>query len=235
MSYRIHTNRLYIGPVMTSRILVVEDDKRLAATLERVLTAEGHQVELVGDGLEALRRAREQPFDLVVLDIMLPSLDGVGVCRRLRATGQVPILLLTALGGTDERVRGLDAGADDYLVKPFAYEELLARVRALRRRAGPHDHLRFADLLLEPQSRGAWRGKRSLTLTATEFDLLQHFLRHPRQVLTREQLFDAVWKGEPESDNVVAVYIGYLRQKLEEGGEPRLLHTIRGSGYALRE
>jgi len=163
--------------VVTSRILVVEDDTRLAATLERVLAAEGHEVELVGDGLEALRRAREQPFDLVVLDIMLPSLDGVGVCRRLRATGQVPILLLTALGGTDERVRGLDAGADDYLVKPFAYEELLARVRALQRRAGPHDHLRFADLLLEPQSRGAWRGKRSLTLTATEFDLLQHFLR----------------------------------------------------------
>jgi two-component system response regulator MprA len=235
MSYRIHTNRLYIGLLMTSRILVVEDDKRLAATLERVLTAEGHQVELVGDGLEALRRAREQPFDLVVLDIMLPSLDGVAVCRRLRATGQVPILLLTALGGTDERVRGLDAGADDYLVKPFAYEELLARVRALRRRAGPHDHLRFGDLLLEPQSRGAWRGKRSMTLTATEFDLLQHFLRHPRQVLTRDQLLDAVWKGEPESDNVVAVYIGYLRQKLEEGGEPRLLHTVRGTGYALRE
>jgi two-component system response regulator MprA len=170
-----------------------------------------------------------------VLDIMLPSLDGVAVCRRLRSTGQVPILLLTALGGTDERVRGLDAGADDYLVKPFAYEELLARVRALRRRAGPNDHVRFADLLLEPQSRGAWRGKRSMMLTATEFELLHHFLRHPRQVLTREQLLDAVWKGEPESDNVVAVYVGYLRQKLEEGGEPRLLHTVRGSGYALRE
>jgi two-component system response regulator MprA len=221
--------------MVTSRILVVEDDTRLAATLERVLTAEGHQVELVGDGLEALRRAREQPFDLVVLDIMLPSLDGVGVCRRLRATGQVPILLLTALGGTDERVRGLDAGADDYLVKPFAYEELLARVRALLRRSGPHDDLRFADLLLEPASRGAWRGRRSMTLTATEFELLRHFMRHPRQVLTREQLLQEVWKDEPESDNVVAVYVGYLRQKLEDGGEPRLLHTVRGAGYALRE
>ncbi|MDQ2943957.1 MAG: response regulator transcription factor [Candidatus Dormibacteraeota bacterium] len=220
---------------MASRILVVEDDARLAATLERVLTAEGHHVERVGDGLQALRRARDQAFDLVLLDIMLPSLDGVGVCRRLRATAQVPILLLTALGGTDERVRGLDAGADDYLVKPFAYEELLARVRALLRRAGPHDHLRFADLLLEPPSRSAWRGKRSMTLTATEFELLQHFLRHPRQVLTREQLLQAVWKGQPESDNVVAVYVGYLRQKLEEGGEPRLLHTIRGAGYSLRE
>jgi two-component system, OmpR family, response regulator MprA len=217
------------------RILVVEDDARLAATLERVLAAEGHEVERVGDGLEALKRAREQPFDLVVLDIMLPSLDGVGVCRRLRATAQVPVLMLTALGGTDERVRGLDAGADDYLVKPFAYEELLARVRALLRRATPSDHLRFADLLLEPPSRGAWRGKRSMTLTATEFDLLQHFMRHPRQVLTRDQLLEAVWRGEPESDNVVAVYVGYLRQKLEEGGEPRLLHTVRGSGYALRQ
>jgi two-component system response regulator MprA len=217
------------------RILVVEDDTRLAATLERVLAAEGHEVERVGDGLEALKRAREQSFDLVVLDIMLPSLDGVAVCRRLRDTAQVPVLMLTALGGTDERVRGLDAGADDYLVKPFAYEELLARVRALLRRATPSDRLRFADLLLEPPSRGAWRGKRSMTLTATEFDLLQHFMRHPRQVLTRDQLLEAVWKGEPESDNVVAVYVGYLRQKLEEGGEPRLLHTVRGSGYALRQ
>ena len=217
------------------RILVVEDDARLAATLERVLVAEGHEVERVGDGLEALRRAREEPFDLVVLDIMLPSLDGVGLCRRLRASTQVPVLMLTALGGTSERVRGLDAGADDYLVKPFAYEELLARVRALLRRSSPGDHLRFADVLLEPPSRGAWRGMRSMTLTATEFDLLQHFMRHPRQVLTRDQLLEAVWRGEPESDNVVAVYVGYLRQKLEEGGEPRLLHTVRGAGYALRQ
>jgi two-component system, OmpR family, response regulator MprA len=218
-----------------SRILVVEDDGRLAATLERVLMAEGHEVELAGDGMEALRRAREHPPDLVVLDIMLPGLDGIGVCRRLRATSQFPILLLTALGGTEERVRGLDSGADDYLVKPFAYKELLARVRALLRRAGPSDQLRFADLVLEPASRGVWRGSRPLALTATEFELLQHFLRHPRQVLTREQLLDAVWKGEPESDNVVAVYIGYVRTKLEEAGEPRLLHTVRGAGYALRE
>lgn len=218
-----------------SWILVVEDDRRLAATLERVLTAEGHQVDVTGDGLDALRRARERQPDLAILDVMLPGLDGIGVCRRLRATASFPILLLTALGGTEERVRGLDSGADDYLVKPFAYQELLARVRALLRRASPSDHLQFGDLVVEPASRGAWRGARPLMLTATEFALLEHFLRHPRQVLTREQLLDAVWQGEPESDNVVAVYIGYLRQKLEQAGEPRLLHTVRGAGYALRE
>ncbi len=215
-----------------SRILVVEDDSRLAATLERVLGAEAYDVEAAGDGPDALRRARERPFDLVVLDIMLPGLDGIAVCRKLRATGPVPILLLTALGGTEDRVRGLDSGADDYLVKPFANEELLARVRALLRRAAPTDHLRFGDLRLEPASRAAWRADRMIDLTATEFDLLQHFLRHPRQVLSREQIIDAVWKGEAESDNVVAVYVGYLRQKL---GEPRLLHTVRGAGYALHD
>jgi len=218
-----------------TRILVVEDDGRLAATLKRVLEAEGHEVELAADGLEGLRLARERPPDLVVLDVMLPGLDGIGVCRRLRATAHFPILLLTALGGTEERVRGLDSGADDYLVKPFAYQELLARVRALLRRTGPADHLRFADLVLEPASREAWRGTRAIVLTATEFELLEHFLRHPRQVLTREQLLDAVWHGEPESDNVVAVYVGYVRQKLEAAGETRLLRTIRGAGYSLRE
>ena len=215
-----------------SRILVVEDDPPLAATLERVLATEGYDVEAAGDGNEALRRARARPFDLVVLDVMLPGLDGIAVCKRLRAAGTVPILLLTALGGTEERVRGLDSGADDYLVKPFAYEELLARVRALLRRTTPPDHLRFGDLRLEPSSRAAWRGERQLDLTATEFELLQHFLRHPRQVLSRDQLLDAVWKGEAESDNVVAVYVGYLRHKL---GEPGLLHTVRGAGYALRD
>jgi len=213
-------------------VLAVEDDARLAATLRRVLAAEGYDVELAADGNEALRRARERPFDLVVLDVMLPGLDGIAVCKRLRAGGDVPILMLTALGGTDQRVRGLDSGADDYLVKPFAYEELLARVRALLRRRAPAGHLRFADLRLEPASRLAWRGDHALELTATEYELLQHFLRHPRQVLSREQLIAAVWNGEAESDNVVAVYVGYLRQKL---GEPRLLQTVRGAGYALRE
>src|SRR6059058_5475838 len=201
---------------MASRILVVEDDPRLAATLDRVLVAEAYDVEVAGDGNEALRRAQKRPFDLVVLDIMLPGLDGIAVCKRLRATGSVPILLLTALRGTEERVRGLDSGADDYLVKPFAYQELLARVRALLRRTAPSEHLRFGDVRLEPASRAAWRSDRTLELTATEFELLEHFLRHPRQVLSREQLLDAVWSGEAESDNVVAVYVGYLRQRSEE-------------------
>lgn len=218
-----------------SRVLVVEDDGRLAATLERVLVAEGHEVEVAGDGLEALRRAKLRAPDLAVLDWMLPGADGITVCKRLRETAEFPILMLTALSGTEHRVRGLDSGADDYLVKPFAYQELLARVRALLRRARPADRLRFADVSLEPVTRSAWRGERRLALTATEFELLEHLLRHPRQVLSREQLMASVWRDEPDNDNVVAVYVGYLRQKLEQEGEPRLLHTIRGAGYALRE
>jgi two-component system response regulator MprA len=218
-----------------TRVLVVEDDPRLAATLARMLSAEGHEVEVAGDGLEALRSARARTPDLAVLDVMLPGLDGISVCTRLRETAQFPILMLTALSGTEERVRGLDSGADDYLVKPFAYQELLARVRALLRRTRPADRLRFADLVLEPATRSAWRGSRQVLLTATEFDLLAHFMRHPRQVLTREQLLAAVWADEPENDNVVAVYVGYVRQKLEERGETRLLHTVRGTGYALKE
>ena len=216
-------------------MLVVEDDARLAATLRRVLEAEGHDVEVAGDGLEALRRAKVRTPDLVVLDVMLPGADGVTVCRKLRETAQFPILMLTALSGTEERVRGLDSGADDYLVKPFAYKELLARVRALLRRTRPADRLRFADVVLEPAARMAWRGSRQLSLTATEFDLLAFLLRHPRQVLTREQLLDAVWADAPETDNVVAVYVGYVRQKLEEAGEPRLVHTVCGAGYTMRE
>jgi two-component system response regulator MprA len=218
-----------------SRVLVVEDDARLAATLERMLTAEGHDVEVAPDGVTALRSARSRTPDLAVLDVMLPGLDGIAVCSRLRETAQFPILMLTALSGTEERVRGLDSGADDYLVKPFAYQELLARVRALLRRTRPADRLRFADVVLEPAAHVAWRGTHELSLTATEFELLAHLMRHPRQVLTREQLLAAVWADEPENDNVVAVYVGYLRQKLEERGEPRLVHTVRGAGYALRE
>lgn len=215
-----------------SRILVVEDDPPVAAMLERVLGTEGYDVDVAGDGGEAIRRARERPFDLVVLDLMLPGLDGIAVCRKLRAASSIPILVLTARGRTEDRVLGLDSGADDYVAKPFHNEELLARVRALLRRTTPPEHLRFGELRLEPASRQAWRADRSLALTSTEFDLLEHLMRHPRQVLSREQLLEAVWRGEAESDNVVAVYVGYLRQKL---GEPLLVHTVRGAGYALRE
>ncbi|HET7466803.1 MAG TPA: response regulator transcription factor [Candidatus Dormibacteraeota bacterium] len=218
-----------------SRVLVVEDDAPLAATLERVLAAEGHDVEVTGDGLDALRRVRARVPDLAVLDLMLPGADGITVCRRMRETAQFPILMLTALSGTEHRVRGLDSGADDYLVKPFAYQELLARVRALLRRSRPAERLRFGDVELEPAAHTAWRGSRELGLTATEFDLLEYLLRHPRQVLSREQLLASVWRDEPDNDNVVAVYVGYLRQKLEQDGEPRLVHTVRGAGYALRE
>jgi len=219
------------------RILVVDDDAAVVATIARVLRAEGHVVDAAGDGHGALRLARAAAYDLVILDVLLPGLDGIGVCRRLREESGVPILMLTALGATDERVRGLDSGADDYLVKPFAYQELLARVRALSRRGAPAapDRLRFADLTMEPASHEAWRDGRPLDLTPTEFELLRHFLRHPRLVLTRDQLLDAVWNGEPEGDNVVAVYVSYLRQKLESGGATRLIHTVRGVGYALRE
>src|SRR5881409_2568505 len=223
---------------MASRILVVEDDPRLAATLDRVLVAEAYDVEVAGDGNEALRRARERPFDLVVLDIMLPGLDGIAVCKRLRATGPLPILLLTALGGTEERVRGLDSGADDYLVKPFAYEELLARVRALLRRRAPRARrtLRYADVVMDLATREVKRADQLITTTAKEFDLLQHFMRNPGQVLRREQLLDAVWGFDfGASSNVVDVYVGYLRQKLEQGGRPRLLQTVRGVGYILKE
>src|SRR5437016_5170900 len=168
-------------------VLVVDDDAKIAAALRRALIYEGYQVEVAPDGQIALNRARERMPDLAILDIMMPGIDGLEVTRRLRAEGDVPILLLTAKDGTADRVRGLDSGADDYLVKPFAYEELLARVRALLRRTTPADHLRFGDLRVEPASRAAWRGERALELTQTEFDLLQHFLRHPRQVLSREQ------------------------------------------------
>src|SRR5438105_14160988 len=213
-------------------VLVVDDDAKIAAALRRALIYEGYQVEVAPDGHIALARARDRMPDLAILDIMMPGIDGLEVTRRLRAEGDVPILLLTAKDGMADRVRGLESGADDYLVKPFAYEALLARVRALLRRTTPAAHLRFGDLRVEPPSRAAWHGECALELTQTEFDLLQHFLRHPRQVLSREQLIDAVWKGEAENDNVVAVYVGYLRQKL---GPPALLHTVRGAGYALHE
>lgn len=222
----------------SARILVVDDDPRIAASVRRALIYEGYSVEVASDGPSALANARANQPDLIVLDIMLPGLDGMDVCRRIRRDTDVLILMLTALDATADRVQGLDTGADDYLTKPFAYEELLARVRALLRRREPIPvrSLRFADLTLDPETREVHRVGRPITLTALEFDLLHYLLLHPRQVLSRERLLDTVW-GEDAAvtPNAVDVYIGYLRQKLEATGEPRMIQTIRGVGYALRE
>jgi two-component system response regulator MprA len=221
-----------------ARILVVDDDPRLAASVRRALVYAGHLVETAADGPAALAATRDRLPDLIVLDVMLPGMDGYEVCRRLRAASDVPILMLTARDAIDARVDGLDSGADDYLVKPFAYEELLARVRALLRRHGPGegDRIVVADLVLEPGAREARRGDRRLALSALEFSLLEHFARHPRVVLTRDRILEAVWGFDAESvSNVVDVYVGYLRRELEADGETRLLHTVRGVGYVLRE
>ena len=225
-----------------SRILVVDDDPRIAAAVRRALAYEGYAVEIVGDGPTALAAARDRPPAVVVLDVMLPGLDGVEVCRRLRAgdgdDGGPAVLMLTARDATLDRVRGLDSGADDYLTKPFATEELLARVRALLRRVTPRESQvppRYADLIVDVRAREVRRGTRGVELTALEFDLLAHFVRYPRQVFSRERLLDAVW-GETAAvtSNAVDVYVGYLRQKLEASGEPRLIQTVRGVGYVLR-
>jgi two-component system response regulator MprA len=226
---------------MADKILVVEDDEGIAGTLYRGLTFEGYKVNVVYDGLAALASARDDPPDLVVLDWMLPGLDGLEVCRRLRAAGPTPILMLTAKDAIADRVHGLDAGADDYLVKPFAFDELVARVRALLRRAKPASDgqgevLKVADLMMDTGTREVRRGNRKLELTAKEFDLLELFMRHPRQVLTREVIFDRIWGYDFGGEsNIIEVYVRYLRQKLEGENEPRLLQTVRGYGYALRE
>ena len=218
------------------RILVVDDDPMVATTIQRILRPEGYDVDVALGGAAALDQARARRPDLVVLDLMMLGIDGLEVCRQLRADTTLPILMLTARGGTADRVRGLDTGADDYLVKPFAYAELLARVRALLRRTPPPATLlQFADLSLEVETREVRRGQRVIPLTAREFTLLAHFMRHPRQVLTRDQLLGAVWAGEDTDDNVVAVYVGYLRAKLDGAGEPPLIQTVRGFGYSLRE
>src|SRR5919199_4726947 len=220
-------------------VLVVEDDPRVARLVSRALTEAGHRVEVAVDGVEGLARAETGIFDVVVLDVMLPRLDGLDISRRLRK-GQVrtPILMLTARDAVSDRVRGLDAGADDYLVKPFALEELLARVRALLRRARDGEEegvLRFADLVLDPARYSVHRGGRPIELTRTEFALLELFLRNPRRVLTRSVIFDRVWGYDfGPASNSLEVYVGYLRRKTEALGEPRLLHTVRGVGYVLR-
>jgi two-component system, OmpR family, response regulator MprA len=221
------------------RVLVVDDEPQLRRALERALKLEGYEVELAADGEEALRSVVAGPLDAIVLDVLMPKLDGLEVCRELRARGdQVPILMLTARDAVQDRVDGLDAGADDYVVKPFALEELLARLRALMRRTNGDgvEALNYADLTLNPATREVRRGQRQVELTKTEFALLEHLMRHPRLVLTRSQLFEAVWGYDfgPRS-NSLEVYIGYLRRKTEEGGEPRLIQTSRGVGYSLRE
>jgi len=221
------------------RILVVDDEPALRSSLERALGLDRYEVELAGDGTEALDRLALAPVDAVVLDVSMPGIDGLEVCRRLRAAGdRTPVLMLTARDAIDDRVEGLDAGADDYLVKPFALRELQARLRALLRRTeepgGPA--LTYGGLVLDPGTREVRRGDRPIELSRTEFSLLQLFLEHPRQVLTRTQLFERVWGYDfGATSNALGVYIGYLRRKTEAGGEPRLLHTVRGIGYALRE
>jgi len=223
---------------MLERILIVEDEPAIADFIRRGLLQEDFRVEVAYDGKEGLKRAEESPPDLVILDIMLPGIDGLEVCRRLREFSDVPIIMLTAKDAVPDKVRGLEAGADDYLVKPFAFDELLARIRALLRRhhAGAGKELRFADLRMNPATREVYRGDRRIDLTAREYELLELFMRHPRQVLTREMIYDRVWGYDFDGEsNVIEVYIRYLRSKLEANGEPRLIHTVRGVGYALRE
>jgi two-component system response regulator MprA len=220
------------------RILVVDDDLAVCRSIDRALRLEGYEVDTVASGGEALEAVASNSPDALVLDLQLPDLDGLAVCRRIREAGDdIPILMLTARHGIDDRVQGLDAGADDYLVKPFALEELLARLRALLRRRfeGEGGVLRFGALTLDLASREAHRGARAFALTRIEFDLLELFLRHPRQVLTREVLLHKVWGFDFDSGtNSLAVYVGYLRRKTEAGGEPRCIHTVRGVGYVLR-
>jgi two-component system response regulator MprA len=221
------------------RLLVVDDDPSVREALALVLDLNGFEVETAADGREAIRTLAQESPDAVILDVLMPGIDGLEVCRRMRAGGDsTPVLMLTARAEVSERVAGLEAGADDYLAKPFAREELIARLRALLRRTGwegDQGVLRFEDLELDPSAHEVRRGKRGIELTRTEFLLLELLLRHPRQVLTRGTIFDRVWGYDfGPSSNSLEVYIGYLRRKTEAGGEPRVLHTVRGVGYVLR-
>jgi two-component system response regulator MprA len=223
---------------MKEKILIIEDDQAIVSLLQRGFAHEGYEVAVAYDGENGLKQVREEKPDLVILDWMLPGMDGLDVCQRIREEGSIPILMLTAKDTVRNRVEGLDAGADDYMVKPFELSELYARVRALLRRTQQErvTILKFADLELDTSTRVASRGERKINLTAKEYDLLELFMRHPRQVLTREVIFDRVWGYDFGGEsNVLDVYIRYLRQKLENDDEPRLIHTARGVGYALRE
>ena len=218
-------------------ILVVDDDPKIRSVLGRGLRFEGYTTYLAADGQEALQIARTSALDLVVLDVMLPGMDGLEVCRRLRRGSSVPILMLTARDAVPDRIAGLDSGADYYLVKPFDFDELLARVRALLRRSQPHGEevLSYADLELNTATREAFRNGRRIDLTTREYELLLLLMRHPRQVLTRDQILNQIWGDAQVESNAIEVHIGRLRDKLESNGEPRLIQTIRGAGYALRE
>ena len=220
------------------RILVVDDDERIAASIRRSLTYDGYDVDVVHDGPSAIEAVRSRPPDVIVLDLMLPGIDGLEVCRRLRAAGdEVAVLMLTARSTVPDRVTGLDAGADDYLVKPFAHEELLARVRTLLRRFATDDRqiLRYADLAMDVDAMEVQRGDRKIDLTALEFSLLEYFMRNSRIVLSRSRIREEVWDLDADTtSNVVDVYVRYLRQKTEADDAPRLLHTVRGAGYILK-
>jgi two-component system response regulator MprA len=222
---------------MKPQILVADDDAMIAASIRRALVYEGYAVVVAADGAEALGAARDHRPDLVILDVMMPKLDGIEVCRRIRADGEVPVLMLTAKDTVADRVLGLDSGADDYLVKPFAYEELLARVRSLlrRREPGSREVLRCGDLEADVEAYEVTRNGRQIELTALEFRLLEYFLRNQRIVLSRSRILEAVWGLDVDTtSNVVDVYVRYLRNKLEAEAEARLIHTIRGAGYVLR-
>ena len=222
------------------KVLVVDDDAAVRNSLDRALRLNGYEVDLAVDGVDALNQVNIEPPDAMVLDVLMPNMDGLEVCRRLRSFGdQTPILMLTAQDGVTERVAGLDAGADDYLPKPFALDELLARLRALLRRAAGEaetgDKLQFDDLVMDLTTFEVHRGDRQIELTRTEFSLLELFMRNPRQVLTRDIINERVWGYDfPTTSNSLEVYVGYLRRKLEADGEPRLIQTMRGFGYALR-
>ena len=222
--------------LIVPRLLVVDDDANLRESLRFALACEGYSVSVAEDGRGALQAVAATPPDLVVLDLQMPEMDGIEVCRRIREGSSLPVIMLTARQGVSSRVQGLDSGADDYLVKPFALEELLARIRALLRRrdpeARPRVH-RYADLVLDENSREVRRGERRIELRPREFDLLQLLLANAGTVMSRHRLLAGVW-SYPESSRVLDVYIGYLRTKLEAGGEARLLQTARGVGYVLR-